>query len=126
MRILRHIPCLAILLVLYNVLTLIPATAKGFSANISVVQVPLPRAGASVLLTVVFEPMVTTESGSAGSSPICERVWSCLGALSPDLHPTSPAAPSAAVAARKWRRLTPAASPHARFMRSPLNGAAKG
>ena len=52
MRILRHIPCLAILLVLYNVLTLIPATAKGFSANISVVQVPLPRTGASVLLTV--------------------------------------------------------------------------
>lgn len=52
MRLIRHIPCLAILLVIYNVLTLIPATAKGFSANISVVQVPLPRTDASVLLTV--------------------------------------------------------------------------
>ena len=40
------------------------------------------------------------------------------------MHPAAPATPCAADQARSWRRLSPAASTHARFMRSSLNGGA--
>ena len=52
MRFFRYIPSFAVLLVLYNILAFIPATANGFAANISVVRIPLPHNNDSVLLTV--------------------------------------------------------------------------